>query len=250
MYRRDSTADVDLYNNSGNIQLTELMSAERVSTELNVAGVEKAISVTCSRLRDEGETPYIIPSGASKHHLGGLGYAHFAFEVREQEQQMNIRFDTIFVATNSGSTMAGMIAGFKLLEQQGAREDPIQIIGVDTSAAPEGELEALVLQIARSTAWLIGVQDVDKAITEDDVQIDRRWNAGAYGKLDKVTHQSVQLLATTEGVLLDPVYTGKAFTGMLDAAERAGKDEGSEQGKWLFVHTGGAQVIGVYPTLH
>jgi 1-aminocyclopropane-1-carboxylate deaminase len=230
------------YYNMGNIQITHLLSASHSPYDSEVDDVMK----TC---RDSGEIPYWIPSGASLHPLGGLGYARFAFEIASQEQELNIYFDTIVVPCASGSTLAGMVAGFKLLERlehlgkgNGSHRKERQLLGIDAFASPPGKSEAEILGIAKKTGIKIGLSESD--IQETDVVIDKRWNAGTYGIVNDQTQAGMKLLASLEGILTDPVYTGKAMTGLIGKA-RLGEFEGSEN--VLFVHTGGVPALSAYP---
>jgi 1-aminocyclopropane-1-carboxylate deaminase len=197
-------------------------------------------------LSSRGETPYWIPSGASTHPLGGLGYARFAFELAEQEQERDVHFDTIILPCASGSTLGGMIAGFKLVETtlaEGTRKQR-KIIGVDAFAGPPGDSETRILQIARAAATKIGLQESD--IQESDVEIDMRWNAGTYGFVDERTQEALKLMARLEGILTDPVYTGKALAGMIGKA-RLGEFKGCSN--VLFIHTGGVPALSAYPNV-
>jgi 1-aminocyclopropane-1-carboxylate deaminase len=106
----------------------------------------------------EGGKPYYIPAGASDHPLGGLGFARWAFEVASQEASLSIFFDTIIVCAVTGSTFAGMIAGFKLLEKNGGRKR--RVIGIDASAKPQ-ETREQVLRIAKFTGVKIGLEEDD-----------------------------------------------------------------------------------------
>ena len=171
---------------------------------------------------------------------------------------MGTFFNVIVVACNSGSTLGGMIAGFELLEQTTSTSTTYEhlnsrrLIGVDTNARPKGELAAEVLRIARATAERIGVEGAETAITEADVEIDMRWNGSAYGKVDVRTVEAMKMLASTEGVVTDPVYTGKALAGLVEMARRGELqseelDEKKGRRNVLFVHTGGTSVLGVYP---
>ncbi|GAB7350305.1 hypothetical protein MBLNU459_g0940t1 [Dothideomycetes sp. NU459] len=220
-----------------------------IATDISM--VDKKLADVSQALRDKGETPYWVPSGASTDPLGGLGYARSAFEIIEQEAELGVHFGHIFVACNGGSTLGGMIAGFQLFEQQAQHKlFSRKVIGIDTSAGNENELKALVLDIARNSAAKIGVHDANKSITEDSVLIDCKWNAGVCGTLNHTTRDAIKLLATTEGVLLDPVYTGKAFAGMRDWAQIPTLQlDDSEQGNFLFIHTGGTAVLNAYPDL-
>jgi 1-aminocyclopropane-1-carboxylate deaminase len=202
-----------------------------------------SVDSTMTAVRESGGKPYFISSGASTHPLGGLGFARWIFELEEQEAQEGLFFDTIIVPTASGSTIAGMIAGYKLslsLQKEGM-EKTRRIIGVDASARTVKHQQELVLGIARTTAAKIGLSEGD--IGDEDVMIDDRYSAGAYGKTDQATVDAMKLAASTEGLITDPVYTGKAFTGMLDMIRRG---ELKEDSNVLFCHTGGVPVLSAY----
>lgn len=196
---------------------------------------------------DDGEVPYWIPSGASTHPLGGLGYARFAFEIVFQERELNTYFDTIILPCVGGSTLGGMIAGFKLLEKTnqpptGPNRKARKLLGIDADANAPGASKVRILGIAKNTAIKIGLSESD--VQEKDVVIDERWNAGKYGFVDDQTQASIKLLARLEGILTDPVYTGKALTGVIGKA-RLGEFEESQN--VLFVHTGGVPALSAYP---
>jgi 1-aminocyclopropane-1-carboxylate deaminase len=193
-------------------------------------------------LKNRGQKPYPIPSGASLHPLGGLGYARWAFEVLEQEEQLGVVFDTVVVATGSGSTIGGMIAGFKLAEKVGRLRSRKRLIGINILGR-EG-VEELVLSIAKNAAEKIGVDP--GMITAEHFELEHSFLGEAYGKLDERTAEAVKELARTEGILTDPVYTGKAFAGLLHMASERGFAQGSNV---LFCHTGGQSALSAYPTL-
>ncbi|KAF2174809.1 tryptophan synthase beta subunit-like PLP-dependent enzyme [Zopfia rhizophila CBS 207.26] len=234
-------ADDPEYRSLGNIQITELLSAEQFPG----ASTEEVLAIIESRCR----RPYFIPSGASMHPLGGLGFARWAFELEEQEQSMCIFFDTILVALASGSTLGGMVAGFKCAAKIRAKNGPPsdgrrRIIGVQAVTVPKEDLTATVLQIAQTAADKIGLRTDD--VTCEDFEVDNRFTAGAYGRLDDATARSIKEFASLEGVLTDPVYTGKAITGLM-AMARAGELQLSKN--VLFVHTGGQSSLSAYPSL-
>lgn len=228
------------YFNLGNIQITHLLSANHSPYDSEADAVMKAC-------RDEGDIPYWIPSGASTHPLGGLGYARCAFEIASQEKELDTYFDTILLPCASGSTIGGLIAGFKLLEKtdpshRADQRKSRKLVGIDVFANEPGKSEALVLEIAKNTAVRIGLSKSD--IQESDVVIDRRWNAGKYGIVDDQTQAGIKLLAGFEGILTDPVYTGKTMTGLVGKA-RLGEFNQSEN--VLFIHTGGVPALSAYP---
>src|SRR5207237_3114452 len=123
------------------------------------------------QIRADGGTPYAIPAGASDHRLGGLGFANWADEVQQQEDELGIFFDTIIVCSVTGSTQAGMIAGFA--GQQRTRA----VLGIDASARID-ETRAQVEKIARNTAELIGL---GRDLRNDEITVLDGWAGDHYG---------------------------------------------------------------------
>ncbi len=187
-----------------------------------------------------GGKPYAIPAGASDHPLGGLGFAGWAFEVAEQERELGVFFDTIIVCSVTGSTQAGMVAGFRHLEQEGGR--PRRVLGIDGSAKP-AETHEQVTRIAADTAAQIGVE---APITADDVELDDRYHAGVYGIPDEQTLDAMRTAARIEGMITDPVYEGKSMAGLIDLVARREIDPGSTV---LYAHLGGQPALNGYHSL-
>ncbi|PWY91318.1 1-aminocyclopropane-1-carboxylate deaminase [Aspergillus sclerotioniger CBS 115572] len=234
------------YSKVGNIQLSRLMGAD---VRLDPSGFGIEHKSTLKKLEEEclsnGEKPYYIPAGASDHPLGGLGFARWAFEVREQEKEMGVEFDTVIVCAVTGSTMAGMIAGFKLLEridkEKGTGRGKTQVIGIDASAKPK-ETREQVLRIAKVTAGKIGLREED--ITEEDVVLKEEYHGGVYGVPDRKTWEAIEFAAKTEAFITDPVYEGKSFAGLMDLVKR-----GEIEGNILFAHLGGQLALNAYSDL-
>ena len=135
----------------GNILLSRIMGADvRLVDEGFGIGIKTSWEQALDDVRAAGGKPYAIPAGASDHRLGGLGFANWAEEVRQQEEQLGVFFDTIIVCSVTGSTHAGMIAGFA------GQDRPRQVLGIDASAKID-ETRAQVAKIARTTAELIGL---------------------------------------------------------------------------------------------
>ena len=201
-----------------------------------------------SEIRSRRGRPYFIPSGASTHPLGGLGFARWAFQVEEHETELDVVFDTVVVAVASGSTLGGMVAGFKLADRlrsdQGAPPRQRRLIGIEAFSKPVGDIISTVLQIARTAADKIGLDT--ESVSEDDFEVNDRFTAGAYGRLDEFTQAKMKQLASVEGVITDPVYTGKAMAGLMTMVEK-GELAGSKH--VLFCHTGGQTAISAYPSL-
>lgn len=188
-----------VYDKVGNLQLSRLMGAEP-RLDPSTFGIEH--KPTAATLTGEvlaaGGKPYYIPAGASDHPLGGLGFARWALEVAEQEEELGVFFDTIIVCAVTGSTQAGMIAGFKLLEKTGARAR--KVIGIDASASPAAT-RAQVLRIARFTAAKIGLHEDD--IADADIILDERYHAGCYGIPDKATVEAIKYGAAMDAFITD-----------------------------------------------
>ncbi|KAH7261663.1 tryptophan synthase beta subunit-like PLP-dependent enzyme [Fusarium tricinctum] len=227
--------DVD-YNYAGNVQVQSIIGAERFAIDTSEESV-------INTLKKRGKNPYSIPTGASSHPLGGLGFARWAFELLEQELMLGMTFDIIVVAAGSGSTLGGMVAGFKLAQKVGRQTSVKRLIGFSIFNPSAKETAELVLGIAKATASKIGLSPDE--ITTDDFEIDSSYLGGGYGNLDNLTVEGIKELARLEGILTDPVYTGKAFTGMLHNA-RSGQYSGKNV---LFCHTGGQAALSAYPQL-
>ncbi|MDT4900844.1 MAG: 1-aminocyclopropane-carboxylate deaminase, partial [Pseudonocardiales bacterium] len=154
----------------GNILLSRIMGAHVELVEAGFGiGFKQSWENALEEIRTEGGTPYAIPAGASDHRLGGLGFANWADEVAQQEQDLGIFFDTIIVCSVTGSTHAGMIAGFA------AQNRPRRVLGIDASAKID-ETRAQVEKIARNTAQLIGLQ---RDLRDDEITVLDGW-AGDY----------------------------------------------------------------------
>ncbi|KAK2749782.1 hypothetical protein FQN55_003018 [Onygenales sp. PD_40] len=228
------------YETVGNIQLSRLMGADvrLVKAGFDIGHKPTAADVVegCKR---NGEKPYYIPAGASDHPLGGMGFARWAFEVREQEKEMGVVFDTVVVCAVTGSTMAGMVAGFKLIEKMYPSEPKRKVIGIDASAKPAAT-HAQILRIAKSTAEQIGLTADD--VLAEDIVLDERYHAGIYGIPDKATWDAIEYGARLEGFITDPVYEGKSLAGMIDMVRRGE----IESGNVLYAHLGGQPALNAY----
>ena len=144
----------------------------------------------------------------------GTGSPGWAFEVAEQERELGVFFDTIVVCSVTGSTQAGMIAGFAVLEDAGGR--PRRVIGVDGSATPV-ETRDQVARIARRTAASIGLE---RELRDDEIVLDDRYHEGTYGIPGPGTLEAMRLAARLEGMITDPVYEGKSMAGLIDLVAR------------------------------
>ena len=230
-----------VYDKVGNILLSRLVGADvrQVRSEFGI-GFKQSWEQALRDVEESGGKPYAIPAGASDHPLGGLGFAGWAFEVAEQEQQLGVFFDTIVVCSVTGSTQAGMVAGFATLADSGGR--PRRVLGVDGSAKP-AETRAQIGRIARSTATAIGLE---RDLRDDELELDERYHAGTYGIPDQTTLDAMRLAARTEGMITDPVYEGKSMAAMIDLVTRG---EIGRDSTVLYVHLGGQPALNGYSAL-
>lgn len=225
------------YDRVGNIQLSRIMGAD---VRLDAAGFDIGIRPSWEHalrdVREAGGKPFAIPAGCSEHPKGGLGFVGFAEEVRQQEAELGFRFDYVVVCSVTGSTQAGMVVGFA--EDGRAR----RVIGIDASATP-AKTHAQILRIAQNTAQLVGLA---QPITADDVVLDERYAAPAYGLPGKGTLEAIRLCARQEGMLTDPVYEGKSMHALIDKVRRREFPAGS---RVLYAHLGGVPALSAYGTL-
>jgi 1-aminocyclopropane-1-carboxylate deaminase len=223
-----------VYDRVGNIQLSRIMGADVRLVDAGFGiGFKESWEAALAELEADGAKPYPIPAGASDHELGGLGFARWAVEVAEQERELGVFFDTVIVCSVTGSTQAGMIAGFAALP--GER----RIIGIDGSAKPAQTREQ-VARIADRTGRLI---ELERELTVEDVVLDERYHAGTYGIPDEQTLEAIRLAGRVEGMLTDPVYEGKSMAGLIDLVARGEIDRGSNV---LYAHLGGQPALSAY----
>jgi len=225
------------YDRVGNILLSRLMGADVRLVKAGFGiGFKESWEQALADITAAGGKPYAIPAGASDHPLGGLGFASWAREVEAQEHDLGVFFDTVIVCSVTGSTQAGMIAGFA------DRGRERRIVGIDASAKP-AETRAQVARIARFTAQAIGVE---RDLREDEIILDDRYHAGIYGIPDATTLDAMHLVAGLEGMITDPVYEGKSMAGLI-ALVASGEIPPSAT--VLFAHLGGQPALSAYAAL-
>ena len=221
----------------GNILLSRIMGADvRLVEEGFGIGIKSSWERALEEVRAAGGKPYAIPAGASDHHLGGLGFANWAYEVRQQEAELGLFFDTIIVCSVTGSTQAGMIAGFA------GQDRPRRVIGIDASAQIV-ETRTQVEKIARNTAELIGL---GRELRDDEITLLEGWAGDYYGIPVRSTLDAIRLTGRLEGVIIDPVYEGKSMAGLIDLVRsgRIGPDS-----TVLYAHLGGQPALNAYSAL-
>ena len=223
-----------VYDKVGNILLSRIMGADvRLDPSGFDIGIRKSWEDALASVEESGGTPYAIPAGASDHPLGGLGFARWADEVAEQERELGVFFDTIVVCSVTGSTQAGMIAGFA------AQDADRAILGIDGSATARQTWEQIA-RIARFTAEAI---ELGRDLEDAEIVLLEEWHAGTYGIPDEKTLDAIRLCARLEGVLTDPVYEGKSMAAMIDLVQSGRIAPGS---RVLYAHLGGQPALNGY----
>lgn len=223
----------DLYRRVGNVLLSDLLGAELLFDGVDrVVGDHGQLEAVAAVLRDRGRRPYVIPGGGSEHPLGGLGYAACAREIANQATQLEVTFDVIVHCTGSGSTQAGLLAGFEALD------NPVRVIGV----ADDGETalkRELVLRLANATLALLGVPSRVAASRVEVVAAD----PNAYGVPSARLVDAIRLFAQAEGLIADPVYEGRTVLALLDLVKHEVLHRGQ---RVLMLHMGGAPGVHAY----
>ena len=225
---RIETNDRD-YLASGNVLLDRLFDA---TLEYRPGGtdMQAAIEAKAEELRAAGAKPYVIPGGGSNR-VGALGYVGCAQELMQQADEMGLKIDLVVHATGSAGTQAGLVVGLEGVNSG------VRVLGIGVRA-PKDRQEANVHKLAEATAEYCGVRG---GIARSAVEANCDYVGGGYGIPTPGMTEAVTLLARLEGVLLDPVYSGKGMAGLIDLIRKGeiGKDQ-----TVVFIHTGGA--VGLY----
>jgi 1-aminocyclopropane-1-carboxylate deaminase len=218
----------------GNILLSRIMGADVRLVEAGFGiGFKDSWNDALDNVRRQGGTPYAIPAGASDHPLGGLGFANWAYEVRAQERELDVFFDTVIVCSVTGSTHAGMIAGFA------GQDRPRRVIGIDASAKLK-ETRDQVEKIARSTAERMGL---GRDLRDDEITVLEGWAGEYYGIPVQSTVDAIRLTGSLEGMIIDPVYEGKSMAGLIDLVRNGDIPKDSNV---LYAHLGGQPALNAY----
>jgi 1-aminocyclopropane-1-carboxylate deaminase len=219
-----------VYDKVGNILLSRIMGADvRLDPAGFDIGIRPSWEEALASVHGSGGKPYAIPAGASDHPLGGLGFARWAGEVADQEQELGV----FFVCSVTGSTQAGMIAGFAM---QSAERN---VIGIDGSATVEQTWNQIA-RIARQTATAIGLT---RELRDDEIVLLDGWHAGTYGIPDDKTIEAIRMCGRLEGVLTDPVYEGKSMAALIELVQSGRIPAGS---RVLYAHLGGQPALNAY----
>jgi D-cysteine desulfhydrase len=221
---------------SGNNFMFRLLGVEAVTVVPGGSNMAAEMQKVADALVAEGRKPYIIPGGGSNA-VGGLGYVACAQEMQQQLFDMGLRIDHMVVGSGSSGTHGGLVAGFL------GNHIDIPLIGVGVSRDPADQ-EPLVLKEAQAVADLLGL---GITVPREAVRSVGGYWQPKYSVPNDAMVEAVQMLARTEGIPLDPVYTGKIMAGLIGLARRG---EFKPEDKVLFLHTGGLPSLHAYePTL-
>ncbi|MGI9261114.1 MAG: D-cysteine desulfhydrase family protein, partial [Woeseiaceae bacterium] len=221
------------YRESGNVLLDKMFGATFHSYPEgeDEAGADNQLGKIAAELRNAGRKPYIIPLAPGHPPLGALGYVVAAKEILNQISERNLAIDRIYVGSGSGATHSGLLFGLRALGSS------IPVTGVCVRRNADLQIE----RIRQSCDGIAKLLQIDNRITDDDISLADEFLAPGYGQINDATGEAILLGAQKEGLILDPVYTGKAMAGMLDGARSSG-----EQSSFLFVHTGGTPAVFAY----
>lgn len=212
------------YRNSGNILLDRMFGAGLRDVEKGT-DMDAAMADLAGELAGKGKTPYIIPGGGSNP-IGALGYVGCVLELLSQANRQGVVIDHIVHATGSAGTQAGLVAGLKAMNAN----IPLTGIGVN---APRDVQEEKVYKLAVETAKYIGAPGV---VLREDIVANCDYVGDGYGLPTREMNDAVMLAARLEGLLFDPVYSGKGLAGMIDLV---GKGYFADAQNIVFIHTGG-----------
>jgi L-cysteate sulfo-lyase len=216
------------YLHSGNVFLERLMGAP---TRIYAGGTDmnKAMRVVADEVLAGGGKPYIIPGGGSNA-TGALGYVNCALEILTQSNRQNLEVHHVVHATGSAGTQAGLVCGFE------GSHSGIKVLGIGVRAPREAQ-EQSVFKLACETAEHLGMPGV---VTRECVVANCDYVGDGYGIPTASMVEAVATLARIEGILLDPVYSGKGMAGLIDLIRRGRFKRGENV---VFVHTGGSAAL-------
>ncbi len=216
----------------GNNFLFHLLGVEKIKVVPGGSDMMAAMQTAADEVASEGRKAHVIPGGGSNP-VGATGYVACAEEILAQTFDLGINIDRIICASGSAGTHAGLVTGFY------GNNSNIPVIGINVSR-PKGEQEELVYGLVQSTAKHVGV---NSDIPAEDVICSDEYVGPGYSLPTPEMAEAARMLARLEGVLIDPVYTGKAMAGLIDLVRKGtfNKDE-----NLLFIHTGGSPALYVY----
>jgi len=223
----------EAYTLNGNVLLDQLHGAT-ISNRPAGTDMNQAMNDLAQSLRDDGKHPYIIPGGGSNE-IGALGYVNAAIELTTQANDRSLRIDHVVHATGSSGTQAGLVLGMEGINSG------IAVYGVGVRA-PKEKQEQMVYDLAQRTAVHMGLNP--EIVAREKVVANSDYVGDGYGLPTSSMVEAVKMLAQYEGILLDPVYSGKGFAGLVDLIRKGHFKKGENV---VFLHTGGSISLFGYP---
>jgi D-cysteine desulfhydrase len=220
---------------NGNAFLFRLLGAEQITTIPSSGDYDGALSCIAEQVRFEGRIPYVVPLGGSTA-VGATGYVNCAIEILQQTFEMGVAIDYVVCPSASAGTHAGLVVGFCGTNSQ------VSVLGINVMRRQSEQVPA-VCELAQVTAAHLGLKH---AIPQQAVQCFDEYLGPGYAQPTREMVESVRLLARMEGILLDPVYTGKAMAGLIDLVRRGFFKKDANV---LFLHTGGTPSIYANPEI-
>lgn len=222
-----------LYHTSGNVLLDRILGAtiHSYSKGEDEQGADRRLREIAGELRSRGSRPYIIPLAPGHKPLGALGYVVAAQEILKQLEDPHLSLDEIVVPSGSGHTHAGLLFGLRAL---GCK---VRVTGVCVRRAADAQKQRIQSR-CHEIAELLGVTS---SVGDDDIHLMDKFLQPGYGRLNQATVRAIELAARTEGLILDPVYSGRAMAGFVDRAAEA-----SAGSSLLLIHTGGTPAVFAY----
>lgn len=225
------------YHQSGNVLLDHLLGAEihTFPEGEDEAAADQSLERLAEEIAAQGERPYVIHLAPEHPPLGALGYVEAARELLRQAAERQMDFGTVVVASGSGQTHAGLLVG---LRAQGRHDIRVRGFCVRRNAQTQRDR---VLHCAQAVAELLGLRDM---VGPDDVEVSDDQLGSEYGRHSKGSEEAVRMAARLEGLLVDPVYTGKALAGIIALARKGSLGDRPT----VFLHTGGTPALFAYGT--
>jgi D-cysteine desulfhydrase family pyridoxal phosphate-dependent enzyme len=223
------------YHVSGNVLLDQLFGARLhyYAYGEDEAGANARLQEIAGELEKAGRRPHVIDITADHVPVGALGYVDAAQELLRQVEERGINVDVVVLASGGAFTHVGMLVGLRALGCQA------QVIGICVRRKASAQRQR-VMHMARTLCEMLGKPNL---LTPEDIWVDDAYLGSAYGQVPAATREAISLMAQSEGVLLDPVYTGKAFAGLLGLARQGQLKTGANV---IFLHTGGTPALFAY----
>ncbi len=219
------------YLENGNVLLNRLFGAS-IKTVQAGSNMDAALLESAEEIKKKGGTPYIIPGGGSNP-TGALGYVNCAMELVGQINDSGLKVDHLVTATGSAGTQAGLLSGL-----EGTRSG-IPVLGICVGVGKKAQEEKVFDLVQRTNEFL----EISGSVNRDSVVANGDYVGSGYGKPTEEMIEAVQLMACEEGILLDPVYSGKGMAGLIDLIRKKHFIKGDNV---VFLHTGGSVALFAY----